>query len=243
EEAFLYFCGLYTTTLLFYRSPPQPTTLSTIEPPCHPLSFKTLASIQSTFGLELDESQNLFAQTKPRQPSDRLSITLAENIPLANATNTEKARSELIIAPVLLEIRRSFQGQIGFFSGTEFSVEPEKGLHGYCDYILTASPELYEIKAPIVTIVEAKNENIKGGLAQCIAEMVAAREFNAATNNIGLILGAVTTGTLWKFLTLNGQVAAIDLDEYYIKEIAKILGILATPFQKLISNPENQLSI
>ncbi|MBP0040483.1 MAG: glycosyltransferase family 1 protein, partial [Roseofilum sp. SBFL] len=37
EEAFLYFCGLYTTTLLFYRSPPQPTTLSTIEPPCHPL--------------------------------------------------------------------------------------------------------------------------------------------------------------------------------------------------------------
>ncbi|MBP0012452.1 MAG: hypothetical protein J7545_01545 [Roseofilum sp. SBFL] len=207
------------------------------------MSFKTLASIQSTFGLELDESQNLFAQTKPRQPSDRLSITLAENIPLANATNTEKARSELIIAPVLLEIRRSFQGQIGFFSGTEFSVEPEKGLHGYCDYILTASPELYEIKAPIVTIVEAKNENIKGGLAQCIAEMVAAREFNAATNNIGLILGAVTTGTLWKFLTLNGQVAAIDLDEYYIKEIAKILGILATPFQKLISNPENQLSI
>ncbi|MDB9518483.1 hypothetical protein PN466_16180 [Roseofilum reptotaenium CS-1145] len=197
-------------------------------------SFKTLASVQSAFGLELDESQNLFAQTKPRQPSDYLAISLAENVSLANAVNTEKARSELIIAPVLLEIRRSFQGQVGFFSGTEFSVEPEKGLHGYCDYILTASSEIYEIKAPIIAVVEAKNENIKGGLAQCLAEMVAVREFNAATNHIGLILGAVTTGTLWKFLTLNGQVAAIDLDEYYIKEVAKILGILATPLQQFI---------
>ncbi len=199
-------------------------------------SFKTLASVQSAFGLDLEERGNIFAQTKPRQPSDYLAITLAENVPLANAVNTEKARSELIIAPVLLEIRRSFQGQVGFFSGTEFSVEPEKGLHGYCDYILTASPEIYEIKAPIIPVVEAKNENIKGGLAQCLAEMVAAREFNAATNNIELILGAVTTGTLWKFLTLNGQVAAIDLDEYYIKEVAKILGILATPLQQFISN-------
>ncbi|MDJ1182376.1 hypothetical protein [Roseofilum casamattae] len=199
-------------------------------------SFKTLASVQSTFGLEIDESQNLFAQTKPRQPSDYLTYALAENVSLANAVNTEKARSELIIAPVLLEIRRSFQGQVGFFSGTEFSVEPEQGLHGYCDYILTASPEIYEIKAPIIAVVEAKNENIKGGLAQCLAEMVAARKFNAATNHIGLILGAVTTGTLWKFLTLNGGVAAIDMDEYYIKEVAKILGILATPLQQFISN-------
>lgn len=202
-------------------------------------SFKTLTSIQSAFGLELEESRNLFTQTKPRQPSDYLGIALAENVPIANAVNTEKARSELIIAPVLLEIRRSFQGQVGFFSGTEFSVEPEKGLYGYCDYILTASPEIYEIKAPIITVVEAKNENIKGGLAQCIAEMVAAQKFNAVTNNISLILGAVTTGTLWKFLTLNNQVVAIDLDEYYIKEIAKILGILATPLQQLRSNPEN----
>ncbi|MEM9244859.1 MAG: hypothetical protein AAGA67_03830 [Cyanobacteria bacterium P01_F01_bin.153] len=205
-------------------------------------SFKTLASVQSAFELELDESQNLFTQTAPHQPSDRLAVTLAENVPLANAVNTEKARSELIITPVLLDIRRSFEGQVGFFSGTEFSVEPEQGLHGYCDYILTASSEIYEIQAPIITVVEAKNENINGGLAQCIAEMVAAQRFNGArddakNNNIGLILGVVTTGTLWKFVTLKGRVAAIDLDEYYIKEVAKILGILATPLQEFALKP------
>ena len=197
-------------------------------------SFKTLSNIRSTFGLKLDESQNLFAKIKSRQPSEYLAIALEENIPLANAVNTEKARSELLITPILLEIRRSFQGQVGFFSGTEFSVEPKEGLHGYCDYILTASPEIYEIKAPVVTVVEAKNENITGGLAQCIAEMVAAQKFNELTNPIDQILGVVTTGTLWKFLTLQGQIVAIDLGEYYIKEVAKILGILATPFQRLI---------
>ena len=197
-------------------------------------SFKTLSDIRRTFGLDFDESQNLFARTKSRQPSEYLAITLDENIPLANAVNTEKARSELLITPILLEIRRSFQGQVGFFSGTEFSVEPEKGLHGYCDYILTASPEIYEIKSPIVTVVEAKNENIKGGLAQCIAEMVAAQKFNGSTHHTDQILGVVTTGTLWKFLTLQEQIVAIDLEEYYIKEVAKILGILATPFQRLM---------
>ncbi|MEM8640489.1 MAG: hypothetical protein AAGG51_16980 [Cyanobacteria bacterium P01_G01_bin.54] len=201
-------------------------------------SFKTLASIQAAFHLTIDESQHLFTQTPSRQPSDYLERTLAENIPLANAVNTEKARSELMITPILLEIRRSFKGQVGFFSGTEFSVDPDKGLHGYCDYILTASAEIYEIKAPVITLVEAKNENIKGGLAQCIAEMVAAYHFNTATqSNIEMILGAVTTGTLWKFLTLKNQNVAIDLDEYYIKEVARILGVLATPLQGLGTNP------
>ncbi|MGB0560505.1 MAG: hypothetical protein ACPGVO_01715 [Spirulinaceae cyanobacterium] len=196
-------------------------------------NFKTLAAVQATFNLALDEGQHLFTHTSSQPPSDYLTQTLTENIPLANAINTEKARSELIITPVLLEIRRCFKGRVGFFSGTEFSVDPDHGLHGYCDYILTASAEIYEITAPIATIVEAKNENIKGGLAQCIAEMFAAYQFNAQNSNkIATILGAVTTGTLWKFLRFDGQKISIDLDEYYIKEVDKILGILATSIRQ-----------
>jgi hypothetical protein len=88
---------------------------------------------------------------------------------LATAINTEKARSELIIAPVLLEVRRMLNFQIGFFSGSEFNVDLQAGLSGYCDYILTASKESYEIRTPVVTLAEAKNESIKSGLGQCIA--------------------------------------------------------------------------
>jgi hypothetical protein len=168
------------------------------------------------------------------EPSDYLKTTLNEFVPLANAINTEKARSELIIAPVLLEVRRHFNFQVGFFSGTEFNVEPTIGLNGYCDYILTASKEMYEIYAPVVTLVEAKNENIKSGLGQCIAEMIAAQRFNQQNETpIDTIYGAVTTGMIWKFLKLDRQTAFIDLSDYFIKEVDKILGILSHPLNNL----------
>lgn len=74
----------------------------------------------------------------------------------------------MIISPVLLEVRRQAHGRISLFSGTEFNVDDEKGLVGYCDYILSRSREQLTINAPIILITEAKNENIKAGLGQCI---------------------------------------------------------------------------
>lgn len=197
--------------------------------------FTTISKVRTTFDLTIDETSHLFTDVTGIEPSDYLKTTLNEYLPLANAINTEKARSELIIAPVLLEVRRLFNFKVGFFSGTEFNVDSTIGLSGYCDYILTASQEMYEIRTPVVTLVEAKNENIKGGLGQCIAEMVAAQRFNQQQEQpIDAIYGVVTTGTVWKFIKLLNQTAFIDLSDYYIKEIDKILGILATPLREYI---------
>jgi hypothetical protein len=196
--------------------------------------FTTLSKVRTAFNLTIDETTRLFLDIASIEPSDYLKTTLNEFVPLANAINTEKARSELIIAPVLLEVRRHFNFQVGFFSGTEFNVEPTIGLNGYCDYILTASKEMYEIYAPVVTLVEAKNENIKSGLGQCIAEMIAAQRFNQQNETpIDTIYGAVTTGMIWKFLKLDRQTAFIDLSDYFIKEVDKILGILSHPLNNL----------
>ena len=196
--------------------------------------FKTITQVRTAFKLTVDETQHLFTNQQPVKASDYLKTILPEYLPLANAINTEKARSELLIAPILLEVRRMFPDEIGFFSGTEFEVEPELGLNGFCDYILTASPELYELRSPVVTLVEAKNENIKGGLAQCIAEMVAAQRFNQReSSELSTVYGAVTTGALWKFLKLTGQTVFIDLDEYYVANYEKILAIFCEPFQNL----------
>ncbi|MDV3347252.1 hypothetical protein D0962_28600 [Leptolyngbyaceae cyanobacterium CCMR0082] len=193
--------------------------------------FTTLSQVEAAFDLTLDEHHRLFNDVKPLQPDLRLKETLQDYLPLANAVNTEKARSELIIAPILLELRRQYKGKVGFFSGTEFTVDPDAGLSGYCDYILTASADLYEVRSPVVTLVEAKNEDIKGGLGQCIAEMVAAYRFNQKQEEeISTIYGVVTTGVIWKFLRLTYPIVAIDLEEYYVKEIDKILGILSLPF-------------
>lgn len=194
--------------------------------------FTTLTKVREAFGLTIDESIDLFTNAPEVVPSSYLQTTLNENVFLATAINTEKARAELIIAPVLLEVRRKLNFQIGFFSGSEFNVDLQAGLSGYCDYILTASKESYEIRTPVVTLVEAKNESIKSGLGQCIAEMVAAQLFNQRNGEaIESIYGAVTTGTDWKFLKLIDKTIWIDKRDYFINEVSQILGILTIPFK------------
>lgn len=188
----------------------------------------TLQKLKKDFGLQVDEQRDLFAAVEPVAGSDLLNDTLQETIQLAIAINTEKARSEMIITPVLLEVRRQAKGQVSLFSGTEFNVDETKGLVGYCDYILSRSKEQLTINAPIILITEAKNENIKAGLGQCIAGMVAAQQFNQREGQaIDTIYGAVTTGEIWKFLKLLGTTTSIDLTDYYISpNLNKILGIL-----------------
>jgi len=187
-----------------------------------------LKKVRRDFGLQIDEQPDLCAHVPPVQPGITLAHTLAETAHLAIAINTEKARSEMLITPVLLDIWRQAQSQISLFSGTEFTVDEARGLTGYCDYILSRSKEQLTINAPVVMIVEAKNENIKGGLGQCVAEMIAAQLFNEREGNaIDTIYGAVTTGEIWKFLKLVSAVASIDLSDYYIvRDAPKILGIL-----------------
>jgi hypothetical protein len=188
----------------------------------------TLQMLKKDFGLQVDEQPDLFASVTPVAGSDLLTTTLQETVQLAIAINTEKARSEMIITPVLLEVRRRSKGQISLFSGAEFNVDHEKGLVGYCDYILCRSKEQLTINAPVILITEAKNENIKAGLGQCIAGMVAAQSFNQREGEMmQTIHGAVTTGEIWKFLKLTDMTVSIDLTDYYISpDLNKILGIL-----------------
>ena len=187
-----------------------------------------LKKVKQELGVRLIEQQDAFSGINSVDISQSLAEILAETVPLARAINTEKARSEFIIANILLEVRKLLKHKISLFSGIEFNVDKEKGLNGYCDFIISASQEQLVLSSPIIALVEAKNENIIGGLGQCIAEMVAATIFNAAEENsdIKKIYGVVTTGTAWKFLKMEGLDVVIDLDEYAIDYPGKIIGIL-----------------
>ncbi|BAZ90950.1 hypothetical protein NIES932_24560 [Raphidiopsis curvata NIES-932] len=190
----------------------------------------SLTQFRNKFHIEINEDPDLFAHVNPVEPSDKLISTLAETMEMALAINTEKARSEFIITPILLEVRRRANYQISLFSGTDFNVDPEQGLTGYCDFIISLSREQLIINAPVAVIVEAKNENIKAGLGQCAATMLAAQLFNEQQHNgsseIKTIYGALTTGDIWKFLQLVETKLLIDLNNYYISDLNKILGIL-----------------
>ena len=130
---------------------------------------------------------------------------------------------------------------MNLFSGVEFDVERDKGLNGVCDFIISDSPEQLFVSAPVITLVEAKKENVMGGLGQCVAEMLAAQIFNEREGNeIPVIYGAVTSGTNWKFLKLAGKVVEIDLSEYYLRDVNKILGILASAVHRIDSYSSRQ---
>ncbi|MEQ9001603.1 MAG: hypothetical protein RID53_34525 [Coleofasciculus sp. B1-GNL1-01] len=164
--------------------------------------FKTINQVKAKFDLTINLI-NLFSQSERFEPSEYLKTTLKRNLKVAFDNDTEKARSELIIAPLLIEVREIFNGKVSLFSGRDFNVDASQGLNGFCDYILSASPFTLEIESPVVTIVEAKNESTNVGLGQCIAEMVAAQRFNQARDRmIESIYGAVTTGRIWRFLQL-----------------------------------------
>jgi hypothetical protein len=187
----------------------------------------TLSQLKQDFGITLDESQDLFEQVSPRPVSELLTLTLQDSLTLATRVNTEKVRSELLIAPILMEIRRQLNNQISFFSGSEFNVDADRGLDGYCDYLLSLSLEQLEITSPVVVLIEAKKENLMGGIAQCIAEMIAAQILNDRSKNaIPIIYGAVTSGTNWQFLTLQGTQVNLDTTEYFISDVEKLMGIL-----------------
>ncbi len=193
-----------------------------------PYSEFTLEQLEREFNLIFQERAELFSPIEPINPSPLLREFLEENIPLALEIDTEKARSELIVAPILVEIRKFFKRQISLFSGTEFNVDSAKGLNGRCDFIISYSSRQLSVTAPIVTLVEAKNDNIKSGIPQCIAEMLAAQFFNhKAQNNIPFIYGVVTTGSIWKFLKLVENNVYIELKEHYLENLESILGIFS----------------
>ena len=189
----------------------------------------TLDTVEEIFQLKRTEAAGVFADIEPVEPSVDLTKELKKKVPLAVALRTEKARSELIVVNVLVELREHFEQRISFFSGIDFSVEPENGLTGVCDFLVSLSPDLLYLKTPVIIIVEAKNADPTNGLGQCVAEMLAAQRFNAERgNDIQRIYGTTTTGTEWLFLKLEGQKLHIDINSYHISQCSTILGILTS---------------
>ncbi len=199
----------------------------------------TLEQINSDFGLTIEENIDLFTDNPDVQLDDYFLRYLHNNIPLAVAIATEKAKSEMIIAPILIELRRMLNNQISLFSGVKFNVDNTRGLNGFCDFLVSRSRQQTFIKSPVIAIVEAKNDNLKNGYAQCMAEMVAARIFNERDGKeMENLFGVVTNGNQWKFLKLNEDVIYIDRSDYYIINPENIMTILIS-----IVKPESTPSV
>jgi hypothetical protein len=186
----------------------------------------TLAQVEEQFDLNVVKA--IFFTDLPELPARTwFKQSLAISAPFAAAQGSEKVRSELIVAPLLFELRELLDRQIGLFSGVDFSIDAASGLNGICDFLLTRSNNELIIKAPAVVLIEAKKGDLNIGWGQCAAEMIAAQKFNLAKGQeVPTIYGSVTTGSQWQFLKLTGQDLTIDTTEYALDPIERILGIL-----------------
>jgi hypothetical protein len=187
----------------------------------------TLELLVEKFALMYVQSRDDFGSIPVREPSDWLKKTIEVQAPLVAGKTSEKARSELLVSPILIEVRESLDQQIMVFSGIKFDVDKKAGLFGYCDFLVTKKPFVDIITAPVIVVAEAKKEDLNAGVPQCVAEMVAANLFNGARNEpVPAIYGTVTDGTRWRFLKLENSTLTIDLREYTLAELPHILGIL-----------------
>ncbi len=122
----------------------------------------TLTKFRKKFNITIEEEADLFALVEPIDISDRLISNLEETTELALAINTEKARSEMIITPILLEVRRKANYQISLFSGTDFNVDVEQGLNGYCDFVISRSQDaLPECSQEKIAEIQLENTVLK----------------------------------------------------------------------------------
>jgi hypothetical protein len=190
-----------------------------------PYTDFTLESAESTFGLTAQPG-DLFPGLAPLAVPAWLQDLLDRGRQAA-ALVSEKARSEFLVVPVLLATREFGPSRVAIYSGQRLDVDPARGLTGECDYILALTPPLPRLKAPLVTVLEAKKGDVEGGLGQCVAQMVGARLFNErAGEPAHPLYGCVTTGEVWQFIRLDGAAVVIDRIRLFIDNVGGILAML-----------------
>ena len=200
--------------------------------------FKYPGVVQE-FELTWQTTLDLFAGVPGVPPSTMFQQAVAVGEPLAAVVNTEKARSEWMVAPLLSDFWSRYGGQISLFSGSDFQADPAAKLTGYCDFLIARAPQQPQIIAPVVVICEAKKDSPDDGLGQCIAGMVGAQRFNQRANTPGdVIYGCLTNGGDWRFLRLTGTILVFDTKVYKLADADRILGI----FTHIVGPPPVQVA-
>ena len=185
----------------------------------------TVEQIIDKFSLHFVEQDLFSSQESAIQISSWLLETLAKGKKFALTTSSEKAKSEFIIAPILLEVEAHFPSRLAIYSGKNLDGDRTNGLVGECDFIIGKGSISTFISTPILAIVEAKRDNLENGLGQCAAQMYGAMLYNQRHGENGdKVYGCVTTGNLWQFLKLENKVLTLDSNIFYLNELEQILS-------------------
>lgn len=182
----------------------------------------SLDDIAAKFGVQ-NRTERLFSTIKSIEISEKMqeSLDLAAELPV----RSEKAKSETIVFPLLVDLRRRNDKYFTIYSGDTLNADEKVGLKGECDFILAKDVRSFTMNYPIIQVVEAKRNDIEIGVPQCAAQLIGAKIFNEKKGiQIEKIYGCVTTGDEWLFMFLDKDII-IDTRKYYLTEIPEIMGV------------------
>ena len=180
---------------------------------------------------------NLFPTAEPVPLSAEYVTMYRRAGALAGSGNaSEKAKSELLIAPLLVELWARYEDRINLHSGSEVVGDRAAKLSGVCDFVIGRGQQLPRVTAPLIVVIEAKRDLIENGYGQCIASMVGIQRFKRnAKKGDGPVFGVVTTATVWKFLRLDGGILTYDHTEFTLDPVDRLFGRLVAMIESLLA--------
>ncbi len=183
--------------------------------------FTKIETVSKQFGVSV-KRKKLFENITFTEPSAWLVETLRKVtfVPLRN----EKVKSERIVSPILVEIAELHQNLVTLFSGEELEINADENLSGACDFFFTLVAQGAFLESPIISVVEAKDEDMDYGIAQCAAQLYGAKIFNEREGkNIPVLYGCATDGVEWIFIRFENNMFHIDNKIY--TDLKEILGV------------------
>jgi hypothetical protein len=155
----------------------------------------------------------------PRHPAflDRLTdlkARIEESLPRLSL-NSEMARREFLIAPVLTDLLHYTQATLN----VEYPVVVSNQLKGSLDYLLQNQQTFL--------VIEAKNEDLERGFVQLAVELIALDQWIESDQTV--LHGAISTGNIWQFGQFDRQARAVtqDLDLYRVPaDLEELLQVL-----------------
>jgi hypothetical protein len=195
----------------------------------------TYPEVVAHFGLT-EATADLFGTAPPVPPSPEYRAMAARYARLSVGNVNEKAKSEYLIAPLLVELWGRYEDRVNMYSGHEFVADEPAKLSGYCDFLLGLGQQLPIPRAPQVVVIGAKKDDLMDGYGQCIAGMVGLQRFNrAAKLDRPFVYGGVTTGGLWRFMKLEETTLTHDKNEFATKSPDTLLGALVAMLESLLA--------
>lgn len=197
--------------------------------------FKSIAEVQAKFSIKASKAA-LIGVEEPLTPSEWFLQEFAFNMQQFNFAESEMARCQALIFPVLREVYKAYADT--YVLWIDESLAYDETLTGTPDYFVATKSELGGriLGTPLIIVVEAKKNDFEAGWGQCLAELIAAQKINAQNieaHAMFPVYGIVTDGMMWQFGRLVGDTFTENITPFSLGDLPRLFGAIDAVFKAI----------